>query len=147
MDPNFVHDPNLRIKFLRGERFDTKLAANKLMKHFQVKQKLFGKSKLVKNITQSDLNQEDLDMLYSGITQMLPTKDNAGRVIITCFPSSVAKTMAYMSSVRERERDLINFSILKSFWPCFQTNRNHFFFVSFPILSVIIFHRCVLSSI
>ena len=87
MDPNFVHDPNLRIKFLRGERFDTKLAANKLMKHFQVKQKLFGKSKLVKNITQSDLNQEDLDMLYSGRLQILPMKDPAGRTIMQMFPS------------------------------------------------------------
>ena len=87
MDPNFVHDPNLRIKFLRGERFDTKLAAKKLMKHFQVKQKLFGKSKLVKNITQSDLNQEDLDMLYSGRLQILPMKDPAGRTIVQMFPS------------------------------------------------------------
>lgn len=109
IDSDFVHDPNLRIKFLRGERFDTKLAAMKIINHFQVKEKLFGESKLVKIITQSDLNQEDLDMLYSGRVQMVPMKDPAGRTILQTFPSP-GTFLSHLTKVRSHYKMFLFFS-------------------------------------
>mmetsp|Transcript_12151 Transcript_12151/g.19181 ORF Transcript_12151/g.19181 Transcript_12151/m.19181 type:complete len:606 (-) Transcript_12151:24-1841(-) len=79
--PSFVDDRDFRLRFLRADRFDPKLAALRYVRHYQTKLELFGKEKLGRHIVQDDLGSEALDNLYSGMNQILPRRDNAGRLV------------------------------------------------------------------
>ena len=87
INTEYVNSPTFRLCFLRGERFDARQAALKVVKYFEAKKELFGVSKITKHITQEDLDKNDLEELFSGRFQILPIKDPAGRAIIQCFPS------------------------------------------------------------
>mmetsp|Transcript_31304 Transcript_31304/g.75322 ORF Transcript_31304/g.75322 Transcript_31304/m.75322 type:complete len:286 (-) Transcript_31304:1422-2279(-) len=100
MKPEYVHDPVLRLKFLRGERFSARPAAQKFVNHFEIKQQLFGASKLVKDIEQDDLSEEDLAALYSGYVQWLPMKDSSKRTVSIMFPLMSSKEAPVMSRSR-----------------------------------------------
>jgi hypothetical protein len=78
---NYVYNRHFRLRFLRTDLFDIRNAALRLVQHFKVKLDLFGRNKLVKDITQEDLNENDMKNLYSGYFQTLPQRDPAGRLI------------------------------------------------------------------
>jgi hypothetical protein len=86
LDATYVQNVAFRLKFLRGERFDSFMAAEKLLKHFELKKKLFGVAKLVKNITMDDMCKDSIEVLYNGIVQWLPMKDPSGRTVSILFP-------------------------------------------------------------
>ena len=92
MDKAYVNDPSLRLKFLRGERFNVNRAAVKFVQHFDLKLELFGKSKLVKDIEQEDLDEDDIRALYCGYVQWLPLRDISGRTVTVFFPGKTAYT-------------------------------------------------------
>jgi hypothetical protein len=85
MSRKYVHDPFLRIKFLRSEKFDAKKSAERMIKFFDTKMELFGKEKLCKDITLDDLDTDDMALLKSGSLQLLPTRDRSGRVASMTF--------------------------------------------------------------
>lgn len=85
MDEEYVNDPSLHLKFLRGERFNVKNAAAKFVHHFELKMELFGKSKLVKDIEQEDFDEDDIKALYLGYVQWLPLRDISGRTVTVFF--------------------------------------------------------------
>lgn len=101
MSSEYVHNPELRLKFLRGERFCARPAALKLVRHFDLKAHLFGTSKLVKNIEQDDLSDEDIAALYSGYAQWSPLKDSSQRTIGILFPLMSSVQVQVMSRVRD----------------------------------------------
>ena len=74
------------LKFLRAEMFDARLAAGRMVRFFDEKKKLFGPDKLTKEIELGDLDKEDRKFLESGIGQILPQRDRAGRQIMTWMP-------------------------------------------------------------
>mmetsp|Transcript_33280 Transcript_33280/g.80478 ORF Transcript_33280/g.80478 Transcript_33280/m.80478 type:complete len:477 (+) Transcript_33280:132-1562(+) len=80
MDPAYVHARAFRVMFLRGNRYDTKAAANQMLKFFETKQDLFGTEKLTKDITIDDLDEDDIACLKTGWLQ-LAGKDRSGRVV------------------------------------------------------------------
>ena len=84
--PEYVENREFRLKFLRADNFDPKLAANRMARHFEYKQALFGKHKLTKDIIQDDLDAGALECLYCGFQQMVTEKDRAGRTIGIWFP-------------------------------------------------------------
>jgi hypothetical protein len=86
LDPQYVKKRELRLRFLRSTSFDIRIAASRIVKHFEVKMELFGKAKLTKDITQDDLNKEDLECLHCGYNQLLPVRDQAGRGVMLCLP-------------------------------------------------------------
>lgn len=71
-----------KIKFLRSEDFDPAATARRMLRHFALKQELFGSDKLGREIRISDLNKDDMESLRSGGLQFLPSKDHAGRGIL-----------------------------------------------------------------
>ncbi|KAL3937354.1 MAG: hypothetical protein SGARI_002153 [Bacillariaceae sp.] len=84
-DPEYVK--NQRIGFLRSERFDAKAAAEKMVKHFEAKKRLFGDGEiLARDIKYSDLSAEDIKNAESGMVQTLPFRDAAGRAILFVRP-------------------------------------------------------------
>jgi len=100
MSPDYVRSTALRLKFLRGERFSVRPAAEKFVKHFEAKQLLFGTSKLVKDIEQDDLNEEDIATLYSGYVQWSPLKDSSQRAVAIMFPFIDLEKFPAMSRTR-----------------------------------------------
>jgi hypothetical protein len=76
----------LRLKFLRAEIFDARLAAGRMVRFFEEKKKLFGSDKLTKEIKLRDLEKEDQKLLDTGIGQIVPQRDRAGRRILIVMP-------------------------------------------------------------
>jgi hypothetical protein len=79
-NPMYVQEYAFRLKFLRADRFDAKKAALRLARHFEAKLELFGPSKLVQDITQSDLQEGDMDAMVVLIGH-LPVRDSVGRLV------------------------------------------------------------------
>eukprot|EP00980_Cylindrotheca_fusiformis_P026062 scaffold15301_cov142-Cylindrotheca_fusiformis.AAC.11 len=86
VDPCFVSSREIRLLFLRGNRYDPKAAAEQLIKHFDLKLSLFGREKLTRNISLCDLDDNDRMCLESGFCQILSQKDVAGRTILLILP-------------------------------------------------------------
>jgi hypothetical protein len=82
MAPHYVNQQDFRLQFLRSERFDHKLAAVRMVAHFEEKQKLFSLDQLGRPIRQEDLSSNDMETLYSGNLQILPGKDHANRKVL-----------------------------------------------------------------
>ena len=72
---------NFYLMFLRSTNFDTYKASIKILNHFNEKAKLWGMDKVAQTITIDDLNDDDMYALRGGATQLLPSKDTAGRTI------------------------------------------------------------------
>eukprot|EP00529_Nitzschia_sp_RCC80_P013870 CAMPEP_0113480848 /NCGR_PEP_ID=MMETSP0014_2-20120614/22092_1 /TAXON_ID=2857 /ORGANISM="Nitzschia sp." /LENGTH=753 /DNA_ID=CAMNT_0000374301 /DNA_START=178 /DNA_END=2439 /DNA_ORIENTATION=+ /assembly_acc=CAM_ASM_000159 len=84
MSWEYVHDPKLRIMFIRADRYDPIKAANRLVEFFDVKQALFGREKICKDITLMDLFEDDETRacLESCRHQRSRYRDASGRPII-----------------------------------------------------------------
>jgi hypothetical protein len=80
-DPGFVNNPKFLLKFLRADRNDPRKAAGRMIRYFDWKLSLFGESKLCKDITFDDLDEDDVKTLKQGYLQILPSRDRAGREI------------------------------------------------------------------
>jgi hypothetical protein len=88
LNSSYVDDPAFRLMFLRSERFDTKLAAQRLVRHFEIKRELFGNGDiLAREVRLSDLTKDDMETLESGFLQVLPVRDAAGRIIFCLAPT------------------------------------------------------------
>ena len=72
--------------FLRAESFDPYNAASRMVRFFDEKYELFGADKLTKDITQDDLDPDDIAALERGVYQELPEKDCAGRKVFFFMP-------------------------------------------------------------
>ena len=83
----WIQDRSFRLQFLRCDRFRSSLAAQRMVRHFQVKQELFGGGPiLARDILLRDLSPEDMVALQSGFFQILPIRDAAGRSIVSMVP-------------------------------------------------------------
>ncbi|CAB9521386.1 Transfer protein [Seminavis robusta] len=85
LDRDYVTKDEFRLRFLRADLLDAKKAAHRMARHFKAKMDLFGRDKLVKDITQDDLDDATLAALYSGYCQFLPLRDRAGRMVHVQF--------------------------------------------------------------
>jgi hypothetical protein len=83
IDMAYVHDPKLRLRFLRADRFDVTKAALRLIGWFQWKLELFGQDKLCQeHIRLEDLDDNGRAMAQSGRVQVLPSRDHRGRAVV-----------------------------------------------------------------
>lgn len=102
IDPEYTKNRDFRLAFLRTDLFDSRLAALRIVGHFEMKLDLFGMEKLAMDITQDDLNMKDMDLLYSGYGRILDCTDRAGRIVyLTVTPQ---KDFPPISMVRTRPR-------------------------------------------
>lgn len=85
--PGFINDKKFRLAFLRSERFDAKLAAEKMIKHFDVKAEAFGNWDILgRDVTMADPSSNDISILESGMLQFLPIRDASGRFVWVVRP-------------------------------------------------------------
>jgi hypothetical protein len=80
-DNGYTRCRQLRLKFLRAESFDAKKAAERMAMFFEEKLMLFGPKLLAKDVKLRDLDENDIKCLESGIGQLLPQRDRAGRCV------------------------------------------------------------------
>lgn len=107
VNPTYVNSKKFRIMFLRCERFDAKLAAEKLVKHFKVKKDIFGGGEILgRDVKLSDMSEEDMTWLKAASVQIFRSRDAAGRLVLLVFPvfhpiswESRLKEMWYMFTV------------------------------------------------
>ena len=97
ISPEYVYDRSFRLMFLRGELYDPYAAAVRIIKHFQIKEELFGKDLLTKHITIDDLTKEDIENIKLGCEQILPIRDSADRYIVCLVPLPKEQRYAYSS--------------------------------------------------
>lgn len=81
-DSDYVANRDFRLMFLRGNRYDPKAASQQMLRFFDMKLELFGKEKLVQDITLKDLNEDARAALQNGSMQVLPFTDRAKRQIL-----------------------------------------------------------------
>eukprot|EP00934_Nitzschia_sp_Nitz4_P005889 Nitzschia sp. Nitz4//scaffold44_size153857//46463//47912//NITZ4_002710-RA/size153857-snap-gene-0.191-mRNA-1//1//CDS//3329552124//5879//frame0 len=87
-DKEYVTSEAVRLRFLRGDFYNAKLAAHRMIFHFDLKKKLFGEGEiLARDIRLSDLTKGDRDVLDLGFVQVLPTRDVAGRLVMVIVPT------------------------------------------------------------
>mmetsp|Transcript_31706 Transcript_31706/g.76747 ORF Transcript_31706/g.76747 Transcript_31706/m.76747 type:complete len:459 (-) Transcript_31706:30-1406(-) len=107
MDPGYVSARAFRVMFLRRNRYGSKAAADQMLKFFEVKLELFGKSKLVKDIAIDDLDEDDIACLKTGWIQ-LPGKDRSGRQISLNLPGLRGDNMTLQNELRVRYYTLMS---------------------------------------
>eukprot|EP00980_Cylindrotheca_fusiformis_P019437 scaffold6708_cov134-Cylindrotheca_fusiformis.AAC.7 len=111
MGPSYVRNRDFRLSFLRSNRYNSRSAARQMLNFFSIKLRLFGKDKLAKDITFSDLDDGDKQYLKSGCLQILPMTDSAGRQILFECPG----VMSYSCVENElRAKFYIGMCLLKS---------------------------------
>ncbi|CAJ1965485.1 unnamed protein product [Cylindrotheca closterium] len=80
IDPAYVSARSFRAMFLRAKEYDAKAAAEQMLLFFESKHQLFGKDKLVKDITIADLDDDDIACLNHSYSQ-LAGRDRSGRQV------------------------------------------------------------------
>ena len=85
MDSEYCNQRSLRLKFLRADRFNVKRAAYRWVSCFEVKKVLWGYERLTQEITLLDLDDDAMSILRSGVLQIVPTRDRAGRKVLCNF--------------------------------------------------------------
>jgi len=91
IDAKYVEDRSFRLMFLRSESYNAKRAASRLVNFLENKAKLFGTETLARPVYLSDLNEDDIAVLKSGILQLIPARDRSGRVILSDFNFGISK--------------------------------------------------------
>jgi hypothetical protein len=88
-DPEYVSNRKFRLQFLMAENFQAQAAAERLVSFFESKLVLFGPEMLTSDLTLDDLGGEDIKGLEHGVVQRLLGKDHAGRVVVSCWPTTL----------------------------------------------------------
>jgi len=101
-----VEHREFQLSFLRAERFDTKKAATRVIDYFEEKRKLFGVEHLTTKIKLKDLDIQSKNCFESGLIQLLPQRDRAGRAVIVVTQK--------LNANRDRRQN-IN-SVSRAFW-------------------------------
>mmetsp|Transcript_7006 Transcript_7006/g.12989 ORF Transcript_7006/g.12989 Transcript_7006/m.12989 type:complete len:275 (+) Transcript_7006:115-939(+) len=86
--PVYVSNRVFRLQFLLADSFVAQAASERLVSYFESKLVLFGPDKLTKDLTLEDLEAEDIKCLEHGVVQRLVGKDHAGRVVVSCWPTT-----------------------------------------------------------
>lgn len=81
----YVHSTEFRTLFLRASRFKPEAAVRRMIKFFEEKERLFGETSLCKPKTLlRDMSPKAVEILEQGGWQVLPERDQGGRVILFC---------------------------------------------------------------
>eukprot|EP00934_Nitzschia_sp_Nitz4_P001404 Nitzschia sp. Nitz4//scaffold125_size66327//21610//23311//NITZ4_006128-RA/size66327-augustus-gene-0.7-mRNA-1//-1//CDS//3329534604//1404//frame0 len=96
--PAYVSDARFRLLFLRSDDMNPRLAASRLVRHFELKLQLFGPDLLGRDIQMLDLEPEDIRVMESGYAQWVNQRDRAGRAVLFWSPG------AHVGPLRNRFR-------------------------------------------
>jgi hypothetical protein len=99
--PEYVSNRRFRLQFLMADSFQHQAAAERLVSYFESKLVLFGPDNLTRDLTLEDLGEGDMKCLEHGVVQRFVGKDHAGRVVVSCWPTTRQEpTMNILNKVR-----------------------------------------------
>jgi hypothetical protein len=90
----YVQQDNFRLKFLRAALFDVQEAVTRYLANLDLLHKYFGPYALQRPLKFTDLPRKEQETIRAGYSQILPTRDRAGRLVI--FDRVYAKDGAKM---------------------------------------------------
>jgi len=96
----YLNKNEIRIMFIRCERFDCQKAAIRLCRFADLMYDLYGDVGLERNAKMSDLSDEEILKLKQGCCQLFPGRDRAGRRIYAHFFSSTWQMLSTKSRCR-----------------------------------------------
>ena len=82
LSPEYVQNPDFRLMFIRADFYVTKAAAERMIKFFDFKKRLFGTELLGREITLNDFDEDGMAVMKSGYAQISPYRDMSGRPIV-----------------------------------------------------------------
>eukprot|EP00980_Cylindrotheca_fusiformis_P005714 scaffold1192_cov58-Cylindrotheca_fusiformis.AAC.8 len=78
----FVEDETFRLQFIRARLYDVKKAVRQMMNFLHFKATYFGEENVAREVELSDLSQEDVSLLRSGLYVVPNHRDRAGRLVL-----------------------------------------------------------------
>jgi len=81
----YVENPTFRLRFLRANHHDPEKAADQLIDFLSHKERYFGQDKLARDITLNDLNEDEMNLLTSGMWHIQDGTDKSGRMVVFLF--------------------------------------------------------------
>eukprot|EP00526_Cylindrotheca_closterium_P004956 CAMPEP_0113640698 /NCGR_PEP_ID=MMETSP0017_2-20120614/21363_1 /TAXON_ID=2856 /ORGANISM="Cylindrotheca closterium" /LENGTH=623 /DNA_ID=CAMNT_0000551999 /DNA_START=33 /DNA_END=1901 /DNA_ORIENTATION=- /assembly_acc=CAM_ASM_000147 len=91
---SYVEDPTLRLQFLRANFYDVGTSVRKMMNVLQYKAKYFGHDMVARDITLDDLNEEEMELILSGLCHIQDGRDRSGRVVLYVFTHMLGRCRA-----------------------------------------------------
>uniref|UniRef100_A0A7S4AGI2 DUF6824 domain-containing protein n=1 Tax=Pseudo-nitzschia australis TaxID=44445 RepID=A0A7S4AGI2_9STRA len=79
---SYVNTNEFRLKFLRCELFDIRMAAVRLIKYLDLMVELYGLFALQRKVTLKDFSKHEMQILRAGYFQMFPFRDRSGRRVM-----------------------------------------------------------------
>eukprot|EP00526_Cylindrotheca_closterium_P023723 CAMPEP_0113640576 /NCGR_PEP_ID=MMETSP0017_2-20120614/21297_1 /TAXON_ID=2856 /ORGANISM="Cylindrotheca closterium" /LENGTH=191 /DNA_ID=CAMNT_0000551867 /DNA_START=464 /DNA_END=1035 /DNA_ORIENTATION=- /assembly_acc=CAM_ASM_000147 len=64
---SYVEDPSFRLRFLRANLHDVHKSVNQMIGFLSRKEKYFGRDKVARDVTLDDLDEDDIELLLSGL--------------------------------------------------------------------------------
>jgi len=96
----YLNSEELRIMFLRCERFDPKKAALRLCRFADLMHDLYGDTGLERAIKLSDIPDDEVAIMRSGRCQVLGARDQAGRRVYVHFFSEAFSALSIETRLR-----------------------------------------------
>jgi hypothetical protein len=125
MNSQYVHQTDVRLKFLRADLFDVEKAAERFCGYLDFTYEHFGKNVLMRPILQTDLTKVETDLLRRGNNQILPSRDRTGRLINVHQGAMLGKGVNCFERVRTlQEIENVLFLIVGSLYPLFLSPNN-----------------------
>jgi len=90
----YVEDRSFRLRFIRANLHGVEKSVSQIYHFLRNKAKYFGAESLGRDITINDLNEEDRELLMSGIYHVQAERDQNGRVILYTFSELNGKCRA-----------------------------------------------------
>lgn len=84
-DRSFVENPTFRLKFLRANSHNVEKAVRQMMDFLENKARYFGEDKIAREITLSDMNEDEISLMLSGHLYIQEGSDRRGRQISHLF--------------------------------------------------------------
>lgn len=82
---SFVQEPSFRLTFLRSNLYDVRQSVRKMMNLLRYKALYFGNDKIGRDITLDDLNEDDMELMLSGLYHIQEGRDRTGRIVVYLF--------------------------------------------------------------
>ena len=78
----YVEDPSFRLRFLRFNLHNVNRSVRQMMDFLKYKSTYFGQDKIAREIALDDLNDEDVELLLSGLYHIQDGRDRKGRMVL-----------------------------------------------------------------
>lgn len=81
-NPSYVEDPAFRLRFLRANEHNVNQSVNQMIAFLSRKETYFGRDKVARDITLKDLDEDDVELMLSGMYHIQDGTDRNDREVV-----------------------------------------------------------------